>query len=647
MHRDSRSRGKRGICVHSGAPERIFSFYVVFSTVFIFIICFTSLQAHANGTEVTGRVTSSKEAPLKNVEDTVASCRIGEMPKSELLPEGGPLPFACGPASMAIAFEILGLEIVNEELAALADEDQSSNFADLAAYARSKGLYVEVVRMGLEHLCSLHNVAILQINSLIAETATGEPTPHFVVFAGPVNEEIVYAFDPRAASGMRGPFLLSELAEMWTGRALILSKYPIDLSRLGVGTNSSRFFSFRQSFVLLVLIGLCAMIISTIGVIVHKRRTANNSTVISLVLIACACPGFGVGGSVSAEVMPRVKTASRSKQLSKKPIESRYVAEIIPYSAGVVSKGTTIKHKFEIFNPDKKNIDIRLGKSSCLCLDAKIIGPKSIAPGQKSKVAVTIYTGKGGKMQHGVLLHVSNQKEPVPLLISANVKNDTIISPKALDFGNVRRGNPLQLRPLKILHYGTKEHIFQIKAIVSSVPFLTVASQDKPNEVSVGDGVIMYEHRLQIALGPNACQVGQFAEKLTINAMIGKVALQFHLPCSGSILPVVAARPNRIIRMQETLPKELDVEVDLEATKKTYVIVKSIESEGINLIGWSQKRNSKTNSTLLSLRIQPLLEKGRAMGTCRVKLAEPAGEVVNIPVRLIELRKPQGDKQKD
>jgi hypothetical protein len=594
-------------------------------------------------------VPSRASIQLPVTERAVSQRRSLTPPRSELYPDVNERPFACGPASIAVAFAVLGVKVSNQELGMLADREQRTNFADLAAYASSKELYVEAVRMGPEHLASLRNVAILQILSpmAVAENMKGEEALHFVVFAGPVDDEVVYVFDPRAGSGMRGPFPLAELAEMWTGRALVLSKYPIDLSRLGVAGHSSRGGISRSIFILLVLLGLGGMLLPVARIVLRKRSVADCSTTACLALILLSCSAFVSGGKLLATTASPEDPNGISPQNSERTIKSRYVIGAVPYSTGVVSKGTMIKHEFELVNPDRRTIDIRLGKSSCVCLDSRIIGSPSIPPGERTRVAITLHANKGGKMTAGVLLHLSSQKDPIPLVISTIVTDDTRIVPATLDFGAVARNSPSPLRPLRIVHHGTKEQAFQIREFLFSVPFLTVAHQDEPKEVLVGNGVVEYRHHVQIAVDPNASPLGDFTATLTVSGVIGKNPVQFHLLCSGSVLPIVAASPNRIMKIQKTFPKELDVEIDLKTARSADVVVRSVESEGIRLAGWSQKRNSKTGSTLLTLRIQPSIEKGRSAGAFFVTLAAPAGEVVNIPVRLIEVGVRTNDKDKD
>ncbi|UCG49646.1 MAG: hypothetical protein JSU94_07665, partial [Phycisphaerales bacterium] len=122
----------------------------------------------------------------------------GPASASELFADAPPALPPCGPASMAVAFKILGAEIVNDELAALADDNGESNFSILAEYARSKGLYTEALLLKAEQLPSVRNVAILQVRPLVEGRRM-----HFVVFAGPADDASVYVFDAVATYGLR------------------------------------------------------------------------------------------------------------------------------------------------------------------------------------------------------------------------------------------------------------------------------------------------------------------------------------------------------------------------------------------------------------------------------------------------------------
>ncbi len=553
---------------------------------------------------------------------------------SELFNSAPPGVLPCGIASLAVAFKILGTAIVNDELAALADRNGNSNFQVLADYARSQGLYVLAVRLEAEQLLSLHNVAILQVRS----RHQGQRM-HFLVFAGPVDANRVHVFDVAASQQHDRPVLLDRLAEDFTGKALILSKYPIDvLNPQSQGSGETSGGRPRWPMVALALGAVLTAGGATVliyGKTHHRATTGLKRPLLVLVVGALA---IAIGPLASAGSLPLEAGATRQSLNGDRPVESRYVAGPLTYSAEAVSVGTTLRHEFDICNPDSQAMTIRLGKTSCSCLDAAIVGPSCLPAGAHSKVAIEVLTTRGGETRQGVLLHVSTSESPVYLAISATVKDDTRVSPGILDFGAIARTAAPESRPLRFTHYTDQAHPFIILETRLDVPFLHVAESGTPSVTPVGDDVARYEHSVLIGLDPPAAPVGRFAAKLTVVAKKGETPLTFDIPCAGHILPLVAATPGRIVKILRVVPTQFQVSIKLHGADRRKVIVASVQADAVEIVRWAQRHQPETAVSVLTLDLKPILKNGRAQGTCQVMLAEPRGETVSLPVLIVQTK---------
>lgn len=142
--------------------------------------------------------------------------------------------FACGPAAAAIVLELCAIAIDNTELDNLRLPDGSSNLADIASLLRSKGLFVDSVRLSPRDLAQLPCPAILHAKfSLYPDLP---PADHFTVCASsPFHDDKVVILDPLALVG-RGLVPRDVAAVKMSGPALLVSTKPIDLTGLGLAS---------------------------------------------------------------------------------------------------------------------------------------------------------------------------------------------------------------------------------------------------------------------------------------------------------------------------------------------------------------------------------------------------------------------------
>ncbi len=556
---------------------------------------------------------------------------------SELFAETCTKPVPCGPASMAYALEILGVRFKNQELAGLPDESGTSNFATLMNYARQKGLHAIAVKLSPGDLPHLHNAAILQLERMGPDQ---ENAMHFVVFAGTVDENTVYVFDPIASSGWRGPGRLDLLAAKMTGNALILSRYPLDLSHIDVLLPSVPHSGGLGGWAMKGLIfGGATLLISALVIGVtraRKRKSAAAGTGLALLIgiFSTLAAAYPAALSVSTEGNVIEKDAATAA-------EAKYVVGPSVYQAGVLSKGTTLRHDFEIRNPESGPINIRLGKVTCACLKAELAGSGHILPGAKSSIILTVILPNGGNRTYGAWVHISGKEESIICLrISATVKDDTRVSTRELAFSDICRSAEPETRPLRVTHYGSASEQFRITEVRPSVDYLKVAGISAPIMKLLDGNVLEYETRVSVLLDPKSAPIGRFMEKLAITAAKGQQTLAFDVQCTGNVLERVIARPSRIVRIERVLPEEVEAYVKLQATDGTEVVmVKSIEGRGFEVIDWKQRLDPENRTTHLVMRLRPL--RPATDSACWVKCEKPPSVAIEIPVQLI-VRAAQG-----
>jgi hypothetical protein len=122
-----------------------------------------------------------------------------------------------------------------DALASIADERGESSFHDLARYLDSKGVHTLAVQTTPSQLPSLQCMCVLQVR--VASTSGAEAGSHFVVFVpGGVNGHS-YVLDP-IASGALSPARMDLLVNKWTGKALLVSQFPI--SPTGISPSNDR-----------------------------------------------------------------------------------------------------------------------------------------------------------------------------------------------------------------------------------------------------------------------------------------------------------------------------------------------------------------------------------------------------------------------
>jgi len=558
---------------------------------------------------------------------TVLIAGVGGATTSDLSTASSSEPtVACGPASLAIAFRILRVPIDDAELHLLADSTGQSTLGALNEYARSKGLYTAALALSPDELRSLHNVAILHVLSPTG-VERGQRTGHFIVFAGPVQTgatgatagaaDEVYLFDAIGAHGLRGPFPLSELAEFYTGNALVLSRYPLDLSvTVEDGMAPVR---WRMSWM-----AIPSAIVLAVAVLRQYRRRGcaarvRSRAIVTLAALLVCCP--------CAPASPATPAT--------RPMISEFVVGTLDRDVGILAYGESRDAEFTLTNPRGAPMTVRLGDMTCGCASAQLAGSAEIPPGGTSRIRLIVRANARGRFTHGVFVHVSAQPAPLFLSISGTVTQVTFVEPRAIDFADVRNSDGAQQRPLSIIHYGPPDQPPSLGEITSSVPFLRVSTNSGFAAAGTRPEATEYRQSLVVELDPHAAPLGQFAELLTLNVTADGKSLQFKLICTGRLRPPIDARPSQIVAIAPKLPGEYQTEVVLQSPDGRAVRVGGVEAADVQLLRWSQEAAQDTG-TVLRLVFQVAPGERRVVGVCRVTVEEPVKTVLELPARFIQ-----------
>jgi hypothetical protein len=570
---------------------------------------------------------------LWTIVGAMGSCALAQTASSPMAPTGSAgserqaviAQFGCGPACMAFAFRILGVPFTNEDVSSVGGEGPTS-FAELQRLAESKGVRAMAVRIDPGVLPSLRHVAILQV--LVPVGA--ERMEHFVVFAGPAPEEdhgqMVYLFDPIGYNGLRGAFPVEELAEFFTGRALVLSTHPIELASWAPPLPARGRGTLARNLAILGCAGIVAL--AAARRVLRMRHLSRVPGLLALGMLVL--PWTNVAAEAGA---PRgAGPTSQSVQL----VESLFVVGSLVHQAGDVSAGETVTHEFRLRNPTGEAVQVRLGKQTCACLDAQYLGPETLQPGAEALVRLQVAFAGGGPQTQGVFVAISTLRELLFLCITGTAKDDTRIQPAQLDFAEVLERGPAQQRPFRVTHQVFADSAFSVAEISADKPQLRVIEAGS-RTLSLLDNVTEHQRDFVAVLDPGDLPAGATNARITVVLKSGAKTLRFEIPVNIEIVPPVRVRPEQIVRIQKQIPEELEVTLRLEPRSGGARRVGSVDAEGAAVAGWTQQ--VADDATILTLRLRPALTDGRGVGRCIIRL-EGDDEPIVVPIRLIQITSP-------
>lgn len=111
------------------------------------------------------------------------------------------------------------------------------------------------------------------------------------------------------------------------------------------------------------------------------------------------------------------------------------------YDFGEVEQGEVVNHVYEFVNAGKKELNIQDVQTSCGCTAALLLN-KNIPPDGTGEVEVNLDTkGIRGRITKTITVHSNDLEEPKVLLsMTGIVKQDIVLSPTQIYFGDIKRG---------------------------------------------------------------------------------------------------------------------------------------------------------------------------------------------------------------
>lgn len=204
------------------------------------------------------------------------------------------------------------------------------------------------------------------------------------------------------------------------------------------------------------------------------------------------------------------------------------------HNFGVVAHDSDVRHRIEIHNPYKTTFTIANVGTTCGCT-AGTPSAKTIPSGQSAFIEVTMNTHKfkGQKDSNvDVTLAWDGHTSTVRIPIHAYIREDIVLQPNRVDFGNVAMGQPAQ-KAIEVLMRNGNERITGVRA---PEPFLKASVK----EAGRSNGETRYQ--VLVELAPNAPE-GTLDERIMLTTSSGR---QTSLPVSvvGHVEPdIVVATP--------------------------------------------------------------------------------------------------------
>ncbi len=224
---------------------------------------------------------------------------------------------------------------------------------------------------------------------------------------------------------------------------------------------------------------------------------------------------------------------------------------------GSVPRGQTQTHNFRVRNNTKGNVQISSLRVSCGCVSAKAPNPV-LRPGEEAAVEISMDTSRFiGPRSVTIFVQFSSPAfEEVRLWVSANSRNDFVVSPDTVSVGQVKRGAGASAS-VTVTFYGNRE------ARISKVRSESNYIQPTVTEVRRYDHEVAYT--LTAKIRPDT-PVGKWYTDLWLETNVAGLA-QLRVPLTVEIESPLTVNPPQVAAGE--------VKVGAEAERR--VIVRGVE----------------------------------------------------------------------
>jgi hypothetical protein len=276
---------------------------------------------------------------------------------------------------------------------------------------------------------------------------------------------------------------------------------------------------------------------------------------------------FGKGIAIALAFVPAVAVA-QPQAVAVEPVKD----------VGVVSRGTKIRHDFEIRNDGDQQLTIREVQPACGCTVAEF--DESIAPGSVGRVRAVVDTQNfRGPIAKAVKVFTSDPDNArIDLVVKADVRAQIETRP-----GYVRmvvvQGEPVE--PSRQWLWASDEVAIDVEAVSSPFPFLDVTYRLAGADERRGEGAER-QWLIDLTLADDA-PVGPMADHVVVLTNHPNQP-EVRIPVSGFVRPVLSVKPRTgdFGRLELTGPFTATFDVQNLGERDISVLGATTDVEGIS-----------------------------------------------------------------
>jgi hypothetical protein len=224
---------------------------------------------------------------------------------------------------------------------------------------------------------------------------------------------------------------------------------------------------------------------------------------------------------------------------------------------GTTPRGPVLVHYFVLKNTSGQPVTIGTPRVSCGCTSAAVI-KNQLAPGESTAVIAHMDTRRiptaGVTKQVTVYVpFTSPYLEEVSLVVRTVVRDDLVLTPDALAFGTVRKGQGAKVST-KVTFYSDPN--WQITEVASTGVYV------KPTVAPVGKQGTQVAYEVTATLDP-ACPVGNWTADVWLKTT-GAGIEKLRIPVTVNVVAPIAANPEAVrfgdVKVGEAVEKSLIVQ---------------------------------------------------------------------------------------
>jgi hypothetical protein len=233
---------------------------------------------------------------------------------------------------------------------------------------------------------------------------------------------------------------------------------------------------------------------------------------------------------------------------------------------GTTPRGPVLQHFFAVKNTSNQTVTLGQPRVSCGCVSADIVGKTQIGPGETTHVRALMDTRRipQANVVKTVIVYVPfllPTYEEVQLRVQAIARDDLVVSPEALAFGTVRKGEGGSATARVTLYNDAN---WQVTEATSTGAYV------KPSvrPVSRQGNEVTYE--ITAALDPE-CPVGNWSADVWLKTSSAGVE-RIRLPVSVHVVSPIAANPTTVAFGDVPVGKPSEQKVILQGTRPFKVL---------------------------------------------------------------------------